>query len=152
MVPTESLGKHNIHGGKVLRHLSEAFHFQLELSFGPEQRGLTSYLAETMGQPTPRICLENSCWRIWGMKVMLGWQSISMKTQCLCNIWTPTPRTDKLPQKKHRSPDLCQLKCWHAETQLNPCSRDSPNERKSCEPTWSIWAGREKIVVSFSHL
>lgn len=74
------------------------------------------------------------------------------ETQCLGNIWTPTPRTDKLPQKKHRSPDLRQLKCWHAETQLNPCSRNSPNERKSCEPTWSIWAGWEKIVVSFSHL
>ena len=45
-----------------------------------------------MGQPTPRICLENSCWRIRGMKVMLGWQSICMKTQCLCNIWTPHPQ------------------------------------------------------------
>lgn len=72
MATTGPRRQHSIGGIKELMQLSEAFHFQLELGFGPGESWPAGHSAELLGQATPRIRLEDSGWRIQGIKVVLG--------------------------------------------------------------------------------
>lgn len=73
----------------------------------------------------------------------------------LCKTWENPwhSQTWHSPQRKHRSPNHCQLKCWHTQVQLNPCSRDFQNERKPCEPTLANWSSmREDSSLIFTSI
>lgn len=63
--------KHSISGAKELMQLSEAFHFQPELSFGPGQTDLLTIRLNYWAGSFPELP-EDSCWRIQGIKVVLG--------------------------------------------------------------------------------
>lgn len=86
----------NIGGVRELMQLAEAFRSQPELRVGPGQSWPTGHEAELQGQATPSICLEDSRWRIQGIKVLLAVTSQrhedSVSLQDLSPAPTPHPR------------------------------------------------------------
>lgn len=76
------------------------------------------------------------------------------------DAWRPSVSTrsdtplgfDRPSQRKYRSPGHCQLTWWHAEAQLNPCCRDSPDERKPCEPSLASWSWMKRDSGLHCHI
>lgn len=128
--------QHNVRDVKEFMRLVEAFHFQRELALGPGESRSTGHEAELWGQATPSICLRDSRWRIQGIKSVLAVTSqIHEDPDSRQDLNAPHPGFDKQPQRKPRAPSHCPLKCGHTEAEPLPCSGDSPNGRKPCEPT-----------------